>query len=142
MLKKWNDVVFTDESRFCLQNHDDRIKVWRHRGERLLNCCIMHRHTDPAFGMMDWGGIGLHCHNPLVRIAGTLNSQCYSFEVLELVFLPYIERLPLSPFPQDNARVHVDRIVQEFFTHQVELLPWIAYSPDLSLIENMWSMLA
>ncbi|GFX86844.1 uncharacterized protein TNCV_3751171 [Trichonephila clavipes] len=29
-----------------------------------------------------------------------------------------------------------------FFTHQIELLPWHACSPDLSLIENVWSMLA
>ncbi|GFW67370.1 transposable element Tcb1 transposase [Trichonephila clavipes] len=43
-----NDIVFTDESRFYLQHHDGRIRVWRHRSERLLKCCIMHRHTDPA----------------------------------------------------------------------------------------------
>ncbi|GFT79099.1 transposable element Tcb1 transposase [Trichonephila clavipes] len=30
-----NDIVFTDESRFCLQHNG--IRVWRHRGER-LNC--------------------------------------------------------------------------------------------------------
>ncbi|GFU97317.1 transposable element Tcb1 transposase [Trichonephila clavipes] len=33
------------------------------------------------------------------------------------------------------------RIVQRFFVnHQIELLPWLARSPDLSPIENMWSM--
>ncbi|GFV74484.1 transposable element Tcb1 transposase [Trichonephila clavipes] len=35
-----NEVVFTDESRICLQYHDDRIRVWRHRGERILNSCV------------------------------------------------------------------------------------------------------
>ncbi|GFX64686.1 transposable element Tcb1 transposase [Trichonephila clavipes] len=30
---KWNEVVFTDESRICLQHHDGRIRVWRHRRE-------------------------------------------------------------------------------------------------------------
>ncbi|GFU71781.1 transposable element Tcb1 transposase [Trichonephila clavipes] len=34
-----NEVVFTDESRICLQHHDCRIRVWRHRGERMLNSC-------------------------------------------------------------------------------------------------------
>ncbi|GFW37392.1 transposable element Tcb1 transposase [Trichonephila clavipes] len=47
---EWNEVVFTDESRICLQHHDGRIRVWRHRGERMLNSCIMHRHTSPAPG--------------------------------------------------------------------------------------------
>ncbi|GFY33021.1 transposable element Tcb1 transposase [Trichonephila clavipes] len=27
---EWNKVVFTDESRICLQHHDGRIRVWRH----------------------------------------------------------------------------------------------------------------
>ncbi|GFW26702.1 transposable element Tcb1 transposase [Trichonephila clavipes] len=25
---EWNEVVFTDESRICLQHHDGRIRVW------------------------------------------------------------------------------------------------------------------
>ncbi|GFU49958.1 transposable element Tcb1 transposase [Trichonephila clavipes] len=41
---QWNEVVFTDESRICLQHHDDRIRVWRHRGGRMLNN-VMHRYT-------------------------------------------------------------------------------------------------
>ncbi|GFX98338.1 transposable element Tcb1 transposase [Trichonephila clavipes] len=46
-------------------------------------------------------------------------------------------------FQQDNARPHVARIVQRFFVnHQIELLPWPARYPDLSPIENMWSMVA
>ncbi|GFV93678.1 transposable element Tc1 transposase [Trichonephila clavipes] len=36
------DIVFTDESHFCLKHQDGRIQVWRHRGERLLNCCVMY----------------------------------------------------------------------------------------------------
>ncbi|GFV48316.1 transposable element Tcb1 transposase [Trichonephila clavipes] len=47
-----NDIVFTDESRFCLQHHDGRIRIWKHRGERLLNYCVMHRHTGHAPGIM------------------------------------------------------------------------------------------
>ncbi|GFV63606.1 transposable element Tcb1 transposase [Trichonephila clavipes] len=49
---EWNEVVFTDESRNCLEHHDGRIRVWRHRGERTLNSCVMHCHTGPAPGIM------------------------------------------------------------------------------------------
>ncbi|GFU72379.1 transposable element Tcb1 transposase [Trichonephila clavipes] len=52
-----NGIVLTDESHSCLQHHDGRIRVWRHCGERLVNCCVMHRHI----GIMVWGGIGFHC---------------------------------------------------------------------------------
>ncbi|GFT37735.1 transposable element Tcb1 transposase [Trichonephila clavipes] len=44
---EWNEVVFTDESRICLQHYDGRIRVWRHHGERMLR-----RHTGPAPGIM------------------------------------------------------------------------------------------
>ncbi|GFS58208.1 transposable element Tc1 transposase [Trichonephila clavipes] len=109
---EWNEVVFTDESRICLQHQDGRIRVWRHRGERMLNSCVMHRHTGRAPGIMVWGGIRYYSRTPLVRIA-------------------------------DNARPYVARIIQRFFVnHQIELLPWPALAPDLSPIENMWSMVA
>ncbi|GFU18720.1 transposable element Tc1 transposase [Trichonephila clavipes] len=67
---EWNEVVFTDESRICLQHHDGRIRIWRHREERMLDSCVMHHYTGPAPGYMVWGGIGYHSRTPLVRIAG------------------------------------------------------------------------
>ncbi|GFS90523.1 uncharacterized protein TNCV_4097251 [Trichonephila clavipes] len=101
----------------------------------MLNSCVMHRHTGPAPGIMVWGGIGYHSRTPLVRIAGTLNSQRYISEVLEPVVLPYLQSLATAIFQQDNARPPVARIVQRFFVnHQIELLPWPARSPDLSQI--------
>ncbi|GFW24979.1 transposable element Tcb1 transposase [Trichonephila clavipes] len=112
---EWNEVVFTDESRICLQHHDGRNRVWRHHGERMLNSCVMHHHTGPAPGIMVWGGIGYKSRTPL--------------------------GLAIAIFQQDNARPHVARIVQRLFVNnQIELLPWPARSPDLSPIENMWSM--
>ncbi|GFV92725.1 hypothetical protein TNCV_1375751 [Trichonephila clavipes] len=38
--------------------------------------CVMHHHSGPAPGFI------VHCHNPLVRIAGTLNKQLYMSELL------------------------------------------------------------
>ncbi|GFW57420.1 transposable element Tcb1 transposase [Trichonephila clavipes] len=120
---EWNEVVFTDESRICLQHHDGRSRVWRHRGERMLSSCVMHRNTGPASGIMVWGGIGYHSRPPLVRIAGTLNSQRYISEVLEPIVLPYLQGLATAIFQQDNVRPHVAHIVQRFFVnHQIELL--------------------
>ncbi|GFW83834.1 hypothetical protein TNCV_1491751 [Trichonephila clavipes] len=101
----WNEVVFTDESRNCLQHHDSRIGVWTQRGERILNHCVMPRHTGPEPGIM----------------------------VLEPVTLRYLQALVTAIFQPDNARPHAARIVQRFFVnHHIELLPWLARSPDLS----------
>ncbi|GFU50891.1 transposable element Tcb1 transposase [Trichonephila clavipes] len=138
-----NEDVFTDESRICLQHQHGQIRVWRHHEERMLNSGVMHRHTDPAPGIMEWGGIGYHYRTPLVCIGGTLNSQRCISEVLESFVLPYLQGLATAVFQQDNARSHVARIVQRFsVNYQIEFLPWPARSPDLSPIENMWSMVA
>ncbi|GFX19159.1 transposable element Tcb1 transposase [Trichonephila clavipes] len=111
--------------------------------ERMLNSCVVYRHTGLALGIMEYSGIGYHSRTPLVRIAGTLNSQRYISEVLEPVVLHYLQGLAIAIFQQDNARPHMACIVQRFFVnHQIELLPWTARSPDLSPIENMWSMVA
>ncbi|GFV50040.1 transposable element Tcb1 transposase [Trichonephila clavipes] len=113
---EWNEVVFTDESRICLQHHVGRIR----RG-------IGHHHS----------------RSPLVRIVGTLKSQRYISEVLEPVVLPYLQGLATAILQQDNERPHVARIVQRFFVNQqIELLPWPARSPDISPIVNMWSLVA
>ncbi|GFT00059.1 transposable element Tcb1 transposase [Trichonephila clavipes] len=64
---EWNEVVFTDESRICLQHHGVRIKVWRHCGEGMLNSSVMHRHTGPVPGIMVWGGIGYHSHSSITH---------------------------------------------------------------------------
>ncbi|GFU98057.1 transposable element Tcb1 transposase [Trichonephila clavipes] len=140
---EWNEVVFNDESQICLQHHDGRIRVWRHPGERMLNSCVMHRHTGPSPSIMVWSGIGYPSRTPLVCIAGTLNSQRYISEMLEPVVLPYLQGFATAIFQKDNARPHEARIVQRFFVnHQIEMLPWRAGSPDLSPIENMWSVVA
>ncbi|GFX74441.1 transposable element Tcb1 transposase [Trichonephila clavipes] len=47
-LAELNEVVLTDESRIYRQHHDGRIRVWRNRGERMLQ----HHHTGPAPGIM------------------------------------------------------------------------------------------
>ncbi|GFT76488.1 transposable element Tcb1 transposase [Trichonephila clavipes] len=130
---EWNEVVFTDESRICLQHHDGRIRVWRHRGEdaEQLHFAPPHCSCTGYYGM---GGIGYHSRTPLVRVKQP--ALVWS----QLSFLTF-RAWPQPFFQQDNARPHVVRIVQRFFVnHQIELLPWTARSPDISPIENMWSM--
>ena len=47
-----------------------------------------------------------------------------------------------TQFQHDNARPHVARIVTQYLQqHDVHVLPWPAFSPDLSPIEHAWNEL-
>ncbi|GFY10189.1 transposable element Tc1 transposase [Trichonephila clavipes] len=51
--------VFSDESRFVCGTDDNRVRVWRHPGER-YNCPhTVLRHTARTAGVMVWGGHSL-----------------------------------------------------------------------------------
>ncbi|KAJ4447701.1 hypothetical protein ANN_09709 [Periplaneta americana] len=119
---EWQNVVFSDESRFNLYYNDGRMRVRRYRGERNLRACIVERHS----GQMP---------------SGNLNSNRYIREVLEPEVLPLLQAIPHAIFQQDGARPHVAKIVQAFSEERrVSLLPWPARPPNMLPIELVWDM--
>ena len=40
-MRQWRQVLFTDESRFTLYRADGRRRVYRHRGERFADACVV-----------------------------------------------------------------------------------------------------
>ena len=41
--RRWNIVLYTDESRFSLQRGNGRVRVYRRRNERCADCCVLER---------------------------------------------------------------------------------------------------
>ena len=41
--RQWQNIVFSDESRYCVDRADGRMRVWRRRGERFTDPCVMER---------------------------------------------------------------------------------------------------
>ncbi|GFW45021.1 transposable element Tcb2 transposase [Trichonephila clavipes] len=65
----------------------------------------------------------------------------YIKEVLQPQAIPFLEGLPGAVFQQDNVRPHVAKTVKSYLhSQQVQLLPWPAYSPDMSPIEHVWDI--
>ncbi|GFW17634.1 hypothetical protein TNCV_2651911 [Trichonephila clavipes] len=49
--------------------------------------------------------------------------------------------IPGAIFQQDNARPHVVKTVRDFCSAQhMQLLPWLAYSPNMSHIKHVWDL--
>ncbi|GFW39793.1 transposable element Tcb2 transposase [Trichonephila clavipes] len=137
---EWNQVVFSEKSRFNLGSEDNRVRVWRPRGERLNPAFALEQHTAPTAGVMVWGAIAYNTRSPLVLICGTMTAQRYVHDILQPHVLPLMQRLPGSIFQQDNARPHTARVTQDSL-RTVTPHPWPVRSPDLSLIEHIWDHL-
>ncbi|GFW00620.1 transposable element Tcb1 transposase [Trichonephila clavipes] len=88
---EWNQVVFSGESRFNLSSDNNRVHVWRPRGERLIPAFVLQRHTAPTAGVMVWGAIANNTRSPLVLIHGTTTAQRYVHDILQPHVLPHMQ---------------------------------------------------
>ncbi|GFU40036.1 transposable element Tcb2 transposase [Trichonephila clavipes] len=80
---EWNQVVFSDESRFNLSSDDNRVRVWRPHGERLNPTFASQRHTAPTA------------------------AQWYVHDILQPHVLSLMQQLP------ENAQPHTARLSQD-----------------------------
>ncbi|GFV40850.1 transposable element Tcb1 transposase [Trichonephila clavipes] len=83
---KWNQVVFSDESRFNLSSDVNCVRVWRPCGERLNPAFALQRHTAPTA------------------------AQRYVHDIMQPHVLPLMQWLPGAIFQLDNARPHTARL--------------------------------
>ena len=83
-------------------------------GERHLLECIIECHGGRTPGVMVWGATAYHGRFQLLRILGNLNR--YISEVQQLQAVPFLQSLLDAVFQQNNARPHIARTVQSFFS--------------------------
>ncbi|GFU71643.1 transposable element Tcb2 transposase [Trichonephila clavipes] len=107
---KWNQVVFSDESRPNLSCDDNPVRVWRPRSEHLNPAFALQRHTAPTAGVMVLGAIVYNTRSPLVLICGTMTAQRYVHDILQPHVLLHMQRLPEAIFQPYNARPYMARV--------------------------------
>ena len=140
-MRQWRRVLFTDEFRFTLYRADGRRRVYRRRGERFADACVVERDRFGGGSVMVWGGIAHGIKSQLIIVAGNMTAVRYRDEILRPVAVPLVQQRNLI-LQQDNARPHVARVCQDFLANNnIAPLAWPPYSPDLTPIEHMWDEL-
>ena len=133
--------MFTDESRFQLSHSDGRKRVHRRRYERYADCWTFFIVIDTVGeSLMVWGGIISQHRTILINADGNLTGEKYRDEIIELIEIPFLRQHGpgITLFQLDNARPHTTRVVHYVLNqNNVNALPWLANSPDLSPIEHV-----
>ena len=138
-------MIVSDEINSEVVNRSNRIYFQRFRTDRTRSEQSQKR-THRGGDLSLWSFITCHGPGLLIIFDGCLNSLEY-IDLLEEHLLTALKGFPNNQlndiiYQQDNVPPHLSKMTQGFFKkNNIKHLKWTANSPDLSIIENLWSII-
>lgn len=138
----WNDVLFTDESKFNIHASDVKVRVWRRVGEALKEKNLKGTVKHGGGGVMVWGCMAANGVGSLCFIDGIMNHRKY-IDILTAELIPSVTKLGIRDtyiFSQDNDPKHTAWNTRQWLLYntrrQIKTPP---QSPDINPIEHLWA---
>lgn len=140
----WNDVLFSDESKFNLFGSDGRVTVWRKPNQELQKQNLRPTVKHGGGSVMVWGCFSAAGVGELVFIDGIMDQNVY-LNLLKQNLKKSAEKLGIGSsfkFYQDNDPKHTAFKVREWLLYNCpKVLKTPPQSPDINPIENLWHYL-